>query len=523
MAGWARQAPGLHALLAVHNGMALATQCPHCHTLFRVAHDQLKLRGGIVRCGSCNEIFDGNAALVDVDVAPPAASTPPPPAMMAALSAAAAFDAQVQATEQKAELAAGQPDPGPVYTIDLNSTFDPLGILPKPEDSETPAPDTRQAELPLPGGPKGDPDLDLDFDVDDEFTIPAKAATSTVEVAARLARVEPKLDMVIEEAASAAAPQPPAAHAEVATQYSEPAATHAEAAVAAPVAEAAHAAPAGHDDIAAAPPAPPPEVEVRVEPVFELPPSKGRIEPVLGDEPGMDSTHSAAPDSARLASAKRLRDAGQVDAAPMDDDDGGIIVKLPEGAGPSAPPDLSLELAPPLDMEEPGFVKRSRQQEKWRRTGRWIMGIGSVLLVAGALAQGVREFRNDLAAQYPQLRLPLQSACRLFACTVQLPTQISKLSIDIGELQTLPGGMFSLTTQLHNQSNSTQTWPHIDLTLKDPAGKQLLRRAITPADYLPASTDPSRGFPARTDQNIKLYFALDQVQASDYNIVVFYP
>jgi predicted Zn finger-like uncharacterized protein len=45
--------------------MALATKCPHCNTIFRVAHDQLKLRGGIVRCGSCNEVFDGNAALVE--------------------------------------------------------------------------------------------------------------------------------------------------------------------------------------------------------------------------------------------------------------------------------------------------------------------------------------------------------------------------------------------------------------------------------------------------------------------------
>jgi predicted Zn finger-like uncharacterized protein len=52
--------------------MALATKCPHCHTVFRVALDQLKLRGGIVRCGACNEIFDGNAALVEPVAAPPA-------------------------------------------------------------------------------------------------------------------------------------------------------------------------------------------------------------------------------------------------------------------------------------------------------------------------------------------------------------------------------------------------------------------------------------------------------------------
>ena len=47
--------------------MALATRCPHCKTTFRVAADQLKLRGGIVRCGTCSQVFDGNASLVELD------------------------------------------------------------------------------------------------------------------------------------------------------------------------------------------------------------------------------------------------------------------------------------------------------------------------------------------------------------------------------------------------------------------------------------------------------------------------
>ncbi|MEG2899859.1 MAG: zinc-ribbon domain-containing protein, partial [Massilia sp.] len=50
--------------------MALATQCPHCGTQFRVAADQLKLRGGIVRCGACQQIFDGNSALIDLAAGP---------------------------------------------------------------------------------------------------------------------------------------------------------------------------------------------------------------------------------------------------------------------------------------------------------------------------------------------------------------------------------------------------------------------------------------------------------------------
>lgn len=47
--------------------MALATQCPHCKTTFRVAQDQLKLRAGLVRCGSCKEIFNGIEHLLAVD------------------------------------------------------------------------------------------------------------------------------------------------------------------------------------------------------------------------------------------------------------------------------------------------------------------------------------------------------------------------------------------------------------------------------------------------------------------------
>ncbi len=38
---------------------ALATRCPHCHTYFRVTPQQLALRDGMVRCGACREIFNG--------------------------------------------------------------------------------------------------------------------------------------------------------------------------------------------------------------------------------------------------------------------------------------------------------------------------------------------------------------------------------------------------------------------------------------------------------------------------------
>ncbi len=59
--------------------MVLATRCPNCHTVFRVVADQLKLRNGLVRCGTYQHVFDGRSELC----APPEAMTdaPAPPAI----------------------------------------------------------------------------------------------------------------------------------------------------------------------------------------------------------------------------------------------------------------------------------------------------------------------------------------------------------------------------------------------------------------------------------------------------------
>ncbi|OIJ42183.1 DUF3426 domain-containing protein [Massilia timonae] len=115
--------------------MALATQCPHCGTLFRVAADQLKLRGGIVRCGACQQVFDGNAGLVDLN-APP--SSPPSPPV-----AEPAITPGVPATDDTEQ---------PIYTLEFDRALSPFGILPHAtnEDQATVEPDTDAAVAELP-------------------------------------------------------------------------------------------------------------------------------------------------------------------------------------------------------------------------------------------------------------------------------------------------------------------------------------------------------------------------------------
>lgn len=61
--------------------MNLVTRCPKCATAFRVLPAQLGARSGQVRCGKCNTVFDGIAALVDAAQAskPTEAAPAPPP------------------------------------------------------------------------------------------------------------------------------------------------------------------------------------------------------------------------------------------------------------------------------------------------------------------------------------------------------------------------------------------------------------------------------------------------------------
>jgi predicted Zn finger-like uncharacterized protein len=59
--------------------MSLVTRCPNCATAFRVLPDQLAARNGQVRCGKCDTVFDGIAALVGEERTPLPVEPPPQP------------------------------------------------------------------------------------------------------------------------------------------------------------------------------------------------------------------------------------------------------------------------------------------------------------------------------------------------------------------------------------------------------------------------------------------------------------
>src|SRR5471032_388481 len=168
---------------------------PPLNTIFRVAHDQLKLRGGIVRCGACNEVFDGNAALIEPAVAK-APMAPLPSSSAHAMSAElAVFDAAMAALDTHAAETLPPDEAAAIYTLDVETAEQSDDVHPDHHADEAPSPDqsgqttavfdeaaiaaydtptTDDSLAPAALAPSAEEALDLDLDVDLDVDLDAQ-------------------------------------------------------------------------------------------------------------------------------------------------------------------------------------------------------------------------------------------------------------------------------------------------------------------------------------------------------------
>lgn len=185
-------------------------------------------------------------------------------------------------------------------------------------------------------------------------------------------------------------------------------------------------------------------------------------------------------------------------------------------------------LSPPDDDErddtEPGFVQEGRQRQRMGYLWRWLLILGMPLLLLGLTAQLSYFFRNEIAARSPEAAHYLRAACRRIGCTMTLPAQIEALSIESRQLQALPdhANHFELVVLLRNVSDTSQTWPALDLQLNDAAGQAEIRKIFRPADFLKAS-EIRTGIPAASEREIRLRFELSGDPAYGFNIRIFHP
>ncbi|TFY85882.1 DUF3426 domain-containing protein [Pseudomonas kairouanensis] len=81
---------------------SFVTQCPHCQTRFRVSHGQLNVARGVVRCGSCLQVFNAVRQLMEQRAA--GTATPEPELPQAAEPEPPRAISQKQWTAQELDL-----------------------------------------------------------------------------------------------------------------------------------------------------------------------------------------------------------------------------------------------------------------------------------------------------------------------------------------------------------------------------------------------------------------------------------
>jgi hypothetical protein len=175
----------------------------------------------------------------------------------------------------------------------------------------------------------------------------------------------------------------------------------------------------------------------------------------------------------------------------------------------------------------------------WEGLARLAARLLLLVLLLLLAAQLVYIYRSQLAQAAPSLRPWLQRACVPLRCQVPYARDLAQISITGSALKVqdtppgdrqppAPGGAtpepqrFVLQATLRNQSERTQEWPTIVLDLKDGAGTLLVRRNLSPADYLGAEA-ASHPFAARGEVLVQVPLTLNGMRINGYQLELFYP
>jgi predicted Zn finger-like uncharacterized protein len=184
---------------------------------------------------------------------------------------------------------------------------------------------------------------------------------------------------------------------------------------------------------------------------------------------------------------------------------------------PAAEPLAPDQVAPPLSAMEPLLHEPPHRRINWP----WL--VAAVAFSALLAGQAALFYRVELAIKYPQLHASFASICEQLNCDMPLPRHIDLIGIEASDLNPGSGkGRLHFSTTLKNRADFAQEYPHLELTLTDTQDQPLVRRALSPADYLPTAPAPD-GFAARAETAVALTIDASSIPASGYRLYVFYP
>ncbi|MGE5466107.1 MAG: DUF3426 domain-containing protein [Ignavibacteria bacterium] len=195
----------------------------------------------------------------------------------------------------------------------------------------------------------------------------------------------------------------------------------------------------------------------------------------------------------------------------------------PTPAAVEAPAAAEPELAAPEktapDAPTPALEPLLHQEAPQRK---WPWALGSAAALALLLMQAAIHYRTEIAVLSPGMKPLLEGLCAPFGCEVDLPRKVELIGIEASGLSPESDGRLSLSATLKNRAPFVQQFPDLEVTLSDTGDQPLVRRVLTPAEYLPPQA-LAGGFGPRSEVAVNLLVEAPNVPAAGYQLYVFYP
>ena len=173
------------------------------------------------------------------------------------------------------------------------------------------------------------------------------------------------------------------------------------------------------------------------------------------------------------------------------------------------------------NVPAPEFMRASLRESRWHGAPvRSALAVLALVLVAGLSLQLGHQFRDLIAARWPTATPALTALCDLMTCAIEAPRRIDDVSVESSTLtRAAMPDTFELSVALRNRGALTVALPSVDLSLTDPAGQLLARRALAPRDFgaAPALLRPG------AESHLGLVLTAGSARVTGYTVEIFYP
>ncbi|HRD32813.1 MAG TPA: DUF3426 domain-containing protein [Rhodocyclaceae bacterium] len=497
-------------------------RCPACQTVFRLQPEQLRAHGGMVRCGHCFTLFDARENFVDTAIRARAVDAPE----QAAHGAAATPTVSPPDRARTEDIG---PPPEALFVLEDagRSGFEPPAVASSDTGTATPLESDPGANPEHRSG-ESDTRIDpLDFGVPNDFHRPPLPESSHQQAAKeapdaqRGQQASPPAATLFRRQRRGTPPDPPsistdeqALGAPPARRTSPPVTAYW---------------PALDEPVPAtrtSKPETPAEAAER-EALERAQRMRERTNSIVGQDRSDDTASRIEPrfnPHARTTAERVATERHQPDAEPVPPTPA-ITSRRTEPI-----PTHTDEAAESADEDAPFVISPNRyapvESPPAGGASRGLQGVTIGVLLGLLGAQSAYLFRDEITRQWPELRPRYLETCARLGCDLPLPRDASLIDIETSDLEIEPANpsRYTLNAVVRNRAHFPQQPPHLELTLTDSRDRPVVRRVVTPQEWLAGPEALATGLAPASSQLVRLSFETSGIgNAVGYRIYAFFP